>query len=980
VFEVDRDFRLTFANRHSLLVFGYPEEDLQRRRDPLEMLVPEDRSRAAERMSRLCAGEDLPPGEYTALRRDGSTFPVLIFSSLLVEDGTPVGLRGIIVDISDLRRAEEALRRQEEKERLILDHVDEIVYAIGMDGEDPLRGTVEFVSARVEEITGFPPRQFVEDASLWFRLVHPDDVRTLKESTARILASRKPGIREYRLRHRNDSHIWIEDHIVPQLDQAGRPRGYLGVARDVTERRRVVQALEARTRQQAAVAELGQLALERADTDTLLQEAAARLAGTLDVELAEVFAYRPERDDFTLHAGLGWKDGCVGSTTVPGGDGWQPGHVIGLDDPVIVEDFGSETRFRIPDLLREHGARSGMSVAVRIQGRPWGTLGVHSVRQRAFGADDVNFLRAVAHLVAAALERIRAEEAIAHRIDIESLLGFISTRFVDLPSDEIDPEIGRSLRLVGEFAAVDRSYLFQLSADGTRLHNTHEWCSDPALAQIDELRDIPAEPFAWTLRHLRAQQVVHIPRVRDLPPEAQAEHEEFERQGIQSLILVPMVPERRLLGFVGFDAVRMGKSWSAEDTRILQMLAEIFAGALERRRVEEERRALEERLRVSQKMEAIGRLAGGVAHDLNNILTAISGYCDLLLRGDRPERTGRNVAGIRHAAERAASLTQQLLAVSRRQVLVPRILDLRALVDGLQDMLRRLIGEDIEFAVSSPEALGRVRADQGQVEQVILNLIVNARDAMPTGGRLELHLEDVEVDANGVEGHRALRAGRYVRLSVRDSGIGMDEETRPRIFEPFFTTKEKGRGTGLGLSTVYGVVEQSGGTVTVESELGRGATFNVYLPHAAPHETESKVPRESRERPSGGETVLLVEDDETVRAVTRELLELHGYRVLEAADAQAALARSQGHDGPIELLLSDVVMPGASGVDLADRLRQDRQEMRVLLISGYTDEALVPHGAVPSEVPFLQKPFSTDELALRLREVLDSDSPPGASP
>ncbi|OLD59472.1 MAG: hypothetical protein AUF60_05345 [Gemmatimonadetes bacterium 13_1_20CM_69_28] len=386
-----------------------------------------------------------------------------------------------------------------------------------------------------------------------------------------------------------------------------------------------------------------------------------------------------------------------------------------------------------------------------------------------------------------------------------------------------------------------------------------------------------------------------------------------------------------------------------------------------------ERLGLEQQLRQAQKMEAVGRLAGGIAHDFNNILTAITGHADLLLEdlGHHDPRRA-DVDEIRRSAERAAGLTRQLLAFSRQQVLQPKVVDLNALVLDMDKLLRRLIGEDVELATVLDPTLGRVTADPGQLEQVIVNLAVNARDAMPQGGKLTLETRNIDLDSSYTLEHSLVKPGPYVQLTVSDSGIGMDEETQAHAFEPFFTTKPRGQGTGLGLAMVYGTVKQSGGFIWVYSEPGRGATFKIYLPRVdAP--VESAAPPAPVERPPrGSETVLLAEDEPAVRAIARQALERQGYTVLAAPSGADALALAAQHGATIHLLLTDVVMPGMSGRDLADRLTAQRPGIRVLYISGYTDNAIVRHGMLEPGLAYLQKPFRPDALVRKVREVLDA--------
>jgi CheY-like chemotaxis protein len=372
-------------------------------------------------------------------------------------------------------------------------------------------------------------------------------------------------------------------------------------------------------------------------------------------------------------------------------------------------------------------------------------------------------------------------------------------------------------------------------------------------------------------------------------------------------------------------------------------------------------------------MEAVGRLAGGVAHDFNNLLTVIAGYSTLTLnelRHDDPLRT--NVEEIRAASDRAAALTRQLLAFSRRQILQPRELDLNAVIRNMERMLRRIIGEDIAFRSMLAPELGHIRADPGQIEQVVMNLVVNARDAMPQGGALTIATKHVDLGA-GEAGELMLRgAGPHVALILRDTGTGMDEATRARIFEPFFTTKEAGKGTGLGLSTVYGIVKQSGGGIRVDTEVGRGTTFTLYFLRLAAEIDDHAARVPLRASPKGSETVLVAEDDAMVRSLIRRVLRAHGYETLEAADGATAVRLCERHPGPIHLLLTDVVMPELGGRELVERLAQLRPEMRVLFMSGYTDDAIVQHGVPDSDIPFVQKPFTPDALARKVREVLDA--------
>jgi two-component system cell cycle sensor histidine kinase/response regulator CckA len=383
------------------------------------------------------------------------------------------------------------------------------------------------------------------------------------------------------------------------------------------------------------------------------------------------------------------------------------------------------------------------------------------------------------------------------------------------------------------------------------------------------------------------------------------------------------------------------------------------------------RRQLEEQFRQAQKMEAVGKLAGGVAHDFNNLLTVILGYSDLLAEKlDPGSLQSEELDEIRTAGERAASLTRQLLAFSRQQVLERKVLDVNDLIADVEKMLRRLIGEDVELVTVLSPALRRVFADAGQLEQVIMNLAVNARDAMPHGGRLTIETENVELDEAYARLHATVRPGSYVMIAVSDTGVGMNGETLAHMFEPFFTTKERGKGTGLGLATVYGIVKQSGGYVWVYSEVGKGTTFKIYLPLVEEGAETEPVPAAEPAALHGSETVLLVEDEQSVRTLSRSILEGYGYTVLEAASGKEGLEVARHYARPIDLVLTDVVMPEMGGSDMASRLEALRPGVRVLYMSGYTDDAVFRHGLLEKGRVFLQKPFTPETLARKVREAL----------
>lgn len=402
-------------------------------------------------------------------------------------------------------------------------------------------------------------------------------------------------------------------------------------------------------------------------------------------------------------------------------------------------------------------------------------------------------------------------------------------------------------------------------------------------------------------------------------------------------------------------------------------------GRRELKRAERSLRQVEEQLRQTQKMEAIGKLAGGIAHDFNNLLTIVTGYSELALSRLGPNDPLRGpIQEVKKAGDRAAGLTGQLLTFSRRQVLQPQLLDLNQVVATTEQMLRRLIGEDVELNTVPGSLRGHVKADQGQLEQVILNLVVNARDAMPHGGKVTIETADVELDATYAALHLEVEPGPYVLLAVTDTGCGMDAATRARLFEPFFTTKEEGKGTGLGLSTVYGIVKQSGGHIWVYSEPGLGTTFKIYFPRIERNRPVDQRTIDRAEARGGSETILLVDDDDQARNLVSELLQANGYLVLTARDGDEAFVIGRRHIGPIHLLVTDTVLPGMSGRELAEKLARDRPQMKLLYLSGYPEHALAcqgvlqgaREGTLQERSAFLEKPFTRDALLRQVGELL----------
>jgi PAS domain S-box-containing protein len=732
-------------------------------------------------------------------------------------------------------------------------------------------------------------------------MTHEADRQRLRSAIDACVSSGTAYQIEHRIVRPDGSVRYVSGRGEALLDDARGVVGMFGTAHDRTERRNAEELVRRHALQQQAVAELGQLALDESDLNTLFAAAVELVRANLQVELVKVLELLPAGDELLLRAGAGWRSGAVGAARVSADAGLQAGYTLQRDGAVLVEDMAEETRFAAPGLLREHGVASGVSVVIHGEPAPYGVLAAHATTPRRFAADDATFLQAVAHVLGSAVARARTEQklrllsraveqspATILITDAAGRIAYANPRFTDVTGYTLAEALGESPRMLSSGRHPPEFYRElwrEISSGG-------EWRG------------------------------------------------EFENRRKNGETYHELATISAVTGAGG------------EITHYVAVKEDVT-----------ENRLLQRKFEQAQKMEAIGRLAGGVAHDFNNVLTAIGGHARLLLdqlpdgdamRGD--------VAEIVTASDRAAGIVRQLLAFSRQQPVQPEVLDLNEAARGIEKMLRRIIGEDIDLELTLAAAPALVCCDPHHIEQVLMNLAVNARDAMPDGGRL------------GISVAGEAGPAPQVRLSVADSGSGMTPEVRQRLAEPFFTTKQPGKGTGLGLTTVYGIVRQAGGHVEVETAPGQGTRFDVYLPAADP----ASAPRRrcgtagvSGAR-GGSDVVLLVEDEPSVRQLAGRILSSKGYRVLAAEDGAAALGVAQRHVGDIDLLLSDLVMPQLGGWELSRRLSAGRPDMAVLFMSGYAAVDVVRAGGAPAEIALLEKPFTPAALAARVRAVLDA--------
>jgi PAS domain S-box-containing protein len=713
-------------------------------------------------------------------------------------------------------------------------------------------------------------------------------------------------------------------------------RSFADQAGIAIENARLYADAERRRREAEAIADLTRTISSTLDLDTVLARVAgrARELCASDVALIAVGGARSPAMMFRHWPGARFQG--YDRVAIQPGKG-VGGRVLETGQPFRTDNYAEDPRIskEYLDAVQAEGVVAEIVVPIRSEERIEGLLYVLNRSRRAFSDRDEAILLRLADHAAIAIRNARlfAREQTA-RADAEA-----TAEALRASEEQYRALVEGSIQ--GVYIHVDRIVQFA-NAAAARIFG----CASPAeLVGLDYLTLLAPHERArlesYRTRRLRGEPV---------PPQ-------YEWQGV-----------RRDGAPISIESVVSVVSWKGEPAVLVTLL-----DVTERHRAAEALRQSEEHLRQAQKMEAVGRLAGGIAHDFNNLLTVIKGRTQLLQRRVAPEDPLRHqVKLVEDAADRATALIHQLLAFSRRQILQPRMLDLNAVVADMHAMLERLIGEHIALVTVSAATLGPVKADRGQLEQVIMNLAVNARDAMPGGGRLTLRTADATLDEAAVAAQPGLRPGPFVLLSVSDTGTGMDAETRARLFEPFFTTKGPGKGTGLGLSTVYGIVQQHSGCIVVTSELGQGSTFEIYLPRAE----EAVEPEDDAAAvgasPTGAETVLLVEDETAVRDLARDILEMQGYTVLEARDGAEALRVGAERLDAIALILTDVVMPGMSGYELVQRLAPLRPGVKVLYMSGYTTDPIVHDGVLARGVAFLKKPFSADELARKVREVLDT--------
>jgi two-component system cell cycle sensor histidine kinase/response regulator CckA len=927
------DGRWTRVNQALCELLGYREEDLLG--GLAEGIIhPDDRPVQREAVRLLLAGEcPSYTSEYRCLRRTGeATWGLLTVTLVADAEGRPRHFVFAIQDISDRKRAETELRESEERYRLVVQATRAAAWDWDLVTNHVIWGE------GLETQLGHAPSGQATTAAWWYEHIHADDRERVVAGIQGALArGERSWEQEYRFRKADETYARVVVRSYVVTDRTGTPVRVVGAMADVTHPREMEEKLRSdiddRRRAESLAAGQSRLLERIAAGEELSQviDGIIRFAeGHGSGFMASLMTLDQGGEQLRLVSGPSLPaDYRAATQVVPVGPAnGSCGTAAYRREAVVVRDIANDPLWEIGrDLALAAGLRACWSVPITsTEGVVLGTFANYYRERREPSADDLRIVELASHLAGIAIERSRNIEALAQ-----------STRLLQQVLETLP---------VGVWVVAPSGRIVYGNAAGQQLWGGSRYVTIDGFDQfkgwwVETGRPIAPEEWggARAVRHgeISLNELVRI--------------QGFD--GSERVILNSAVPI-------------MGAGGAIEGAIVLNQ------DVSQQRAAEEALQRSEEQLRQAQKMEAVGQLAGGIAHDFNNLLTAILSYCDLLLQEVRQGDPLRSdVEQIRQAGQRAAGLTRQLLAFSRRQVLQPKVLSLNSIVSDTDGMLRRLIGADITLDISYDPGLWYVLADPGQIEQVLVNLVVNARDAMPQGGRLAISTVNREFTTDSPARPNGMRAGSYVALEVSDTGVGIDPANHARIFEPFFTTKEPGKGTGLGLSTVYGIVQQSGGHVTVDSAAGRGATFAVYLPRHVGSEPAPAPKQDRRKLPGGTETLLLVEDEAAVRSSARRLLERQGYHVLEARHGADALRIVEESSRPIDLVVTDLVMPEMGGKELAERLRTHRPGLKVLFMSGYTEKVITAGGVMPPNTGFVEKPFTVEQLMRRLREILD---------
>ena len=918
---LDTTGKIQDINEQTKKLFGLSKHEfIGKHFHQVDIFFPHDIPQINTVLSQILSGQE-PIHEIRVKNRRGDATILECSASMLKKEATLIGATIIARDITDRVQAEKDIQEREEMFRNLSENSPNMIFINSS-------GKVVYANNRCTELLDYDRDEFIDPGFDFMNLIAPESRGLIRHNFSRHMQGEEIVPYEYRLITRGGMRI--DALISTRLIQYKGERSILGIVADITALKQAQKDLNESEEKYRKQFEESLDAIVIADGDTGI---------ILDCNRAACSLVNRSKEDLVGHPQLIL----------------HPSH-----------EHESEVSTTFWQFLTEHEGETIESQVLTSLGE----IKDVEIKATRFELKGKSVLQGIFHDITM---RKQAEKTVTQRLEFERTVSSISSLFVGVY--DIDSAIYDSLRHMGRLSGASRSYLFLLRANKIMMDNTHEWCAERVDSQKDFLQNLPCEMFPWWMKKLNSGETIHIQDTARMSEEAKTEKEILESQNIKSLLVLPVIVRGELAGFIGFDNVVTPGEWGDYNLALLRISAEIIGNALERERAQEEMFIREERMLQVQKMEAIGNLAGGVAHDFNNLLTTIKGYGEMLLNELHPDDPRYMYAKeVLKSAHRASLFTRQLLAFSRRQVLQQQILDLGNVINNMEKMLKPMLGETVALQTIGGDNLKRVKADQSQMEQVIMNLAVNARDAMPGGGILTIKVENASFTRDECAHILEARSGEFVCVSVSDSGVGMDKEVIQHIFEPFFTTKGAGKGTGIGLSVIYGIIKQHDGWIHVISEPEKGSTFNVYLPVSS-GVPDAKITESAplKSLPGKGERILLVEDEDGVRKLASEALEKHGYTIYAASTSEEALELFSRENKDFILVFSDVVLPDSNGVALVDKLQTLKPQLKILMTSGYTGEQSQADTIQNKGYWFLPKPYSLPELLQIIRDAIDSE-------
>jgi PAS domain S-box-containing protein len=949
-------------NQTAANVFGYSREEIASmnvNQIVVPELMPMIRRRLAEKREGRMANTVY---EVDCIAKDGSRLTLEVNSRMITRDGIPFAIQGIARDITERIRTQKALRVSEERYRELYENANDLIYT------HDLHGNFTSLNRAGELITGYTREEALKTNMV--RIIAPECIETAREMTRRKLAGEHHAAYELKIVTKDGRGVWLELNT-RLIKQGGKPVGVQGIGRDISERKRA----DAQT---LTISEIIEGVSTTSNLDELLHHIHESLRKVLYAENCYVALYDKKTE--LLHIPFCRDQYDEAAPPQKLGKGLTA-YVMRHGQPVLLSSDDIKVLMYQGDVeLIGTPPAVWLGVPLRTPTEIVGVLVIqHYDDSGAYNERDLELLTAAGDQIALAIERKRASENLAEANqrairEYDQLLQRLATFAQETGAAR---DLGTIFTAILKFAheSIPCAGLFISLYDPEQSVRRliYFWYNGK---EVDVSGFDPVPVRTGLVGQALASGEVKIANdYQSVTPRKSSYlhvgYDEDPREP-RSSIIAPMKIMGKAIGVIEVQSYELN-AYRQEHATAMRMAANLAATAIENVRLLEQERMRAEQLREAQKLESVGRLAGGIAHDFNNMLTAINGYSDLTLKrlpAEDPLR--KNIVEIKKAGERSALLTQQLLAFSRRQMLQPRILDINHEVTEISTLLKRLIGEDIQLITDLAPIIGKVEADPGQLTQVLLNLAVNARDSIPAGGMISIETANVRLSKQPDVRGNISQDGEYVMIAVADNGEGMTQEVQEHIFEPFFTTKELGKGTGMGLATVYGIIKQSGGQITVQSELGEGTTFRIYLPVIEEAIDHSKAGHAVETSHNGSETILLVEDEDIVRNLSSAVLKACGYNVIEANHGMRALDLCRKPEVEFDMLVTDVVMPQLSGRQLAEEVIALRPETKVLYMSGYTDDEIFRQGIVKDGSNFIQKPFANDTLARTVREVLDA--------